>query len=51
MREDWQKAARGEDWLSWIGGPMLYDGGLFVNRSLEENLFTDSIRYRIRNIV
>lgn len=26
----------GTDWLSWIGMPMLYDGGLCVNRDQEE---------------
>ena len=23
-------------WLDWIGQPMIYDGGWFVNRTLEE---------------
>lgn len=25
------------DWLSWLGSPMLYDGGLFVNRTVDEH--------------
>jgi hypothetical protein len=25
------------DWLSWLGQPMLYDGGLCVNRTAEEH--------------
>jgi hypothetical protein len=25
------------EWLCWIGQPLLYDGGLCVNRSLEEH--------------
>jgi hypothetical protein len=25
------------EWLTWIGQPMVYDGGLCVNRSLEEH--------------
>lgn len=25
------------EWLSWIGQPMLYDGGLCVNRTREEH--------------
>jgi hypothetical protein len=24
------------EWLAWCGQPMLYDGGLCVNRTLEE---------------
>ena len=31
------KDSRVDDWTSWIGQPMLYDGGLFVNRTLEEH--------------
>ena len=38
MNEEFEAAYRmvGVDWLSWIGQPMLYDGGLCVNRTLEE---------------
>ena len=25
------------EWLCWIGQPLLYDGGLCVNRSAEEH--------------
>jgi hypothetical protein len=25
------------DWLSWLGQPMIYDGGLCVNRTKEEH--------------
>lgn len=25
------------EWLVWIGQPMLYDGGLCVNRSIDEH--------------
>ena len=32
------------DWLSWIGMPMLYDGGLCVNRSLEEHEYSTKRR-------
>lgn len=28
------------DWLCWIGQPMLYDGGLCVNRTQEEILYS-----------
>ena len=28
------------EWLSWLGQPMLYDGGLCVNRTKEEHLAT-----------
>lgn len=28
---------RVDAWLDWIGEPMLYDGGLYVNRTLEEH--------------
>lgn len=26
------------DWLSWLGQPMIYDGGLCVNRTAEEHI-------------
>jgi hypothetical protein len=29
------------EWLSWLGQPMLYDGGLCVNRTLEEHLVSN----------
>jgi len=25
------------DWLCWLGQPMLFDGGLYVNRTLDEH--------------
>ena len=25
------------DWLSWLGQPMIYDGSLCVNRTIEEH--------------
>lgn len=28
---------QGLAWLDWIGGPMLYDAGLYVNRTKEEH--------------
>lgn len=31
-------------WLDWIGQPMLYDGGLFVNRTLEEHKASKVLR-------
>jgi hypothetical protein len=34
------------DWLCWLGQPMLYDGGLCVNRSLEEQEYSNLNRYR-----
>jgi hypothetical protein len=36
--------ARCDYWLSWLGCPMLYDGGLFVNRSIDE--INESVKYR-----
>jgi hypothetical protein len=27
----------GLEWLAWIGQPMIYDGGLSVNRTPEEH--------------
>ena len=32
------------EWLAWIGQPMLYDGGLCVNRCLEEQIFSNQNR-------
>jgi len=32
------------EWWSWLGQPMTYDGGLCVNRSLEEHLVSDQRR-------
>ena len=31
------KDLRVGDWTLWIGQPMLYDGGLFVNRTADEH--------------
>ena len=43
------KESRVGDWLSWIGQPMLYDGGLCVNRTLEEH--EESNRHHIGLII
>jgi hypothetical protein len=32
------------EWLAWLGQPMLYDGGLCVNRTTEE--YEESQRQR-----
>lgn len=32
------------EWLGWIGQPLLYDGGLCVNRSLEEQQESDKFK-------
>jgi hypothetical protein len=32
------------EWWSWLGQPMTYDGGLCVNRSLEEHLASNQRR-------
>jgi hypothetical protein len=32
------------EWLSWLGQPMLYDGGLCVNRNPEEHFVSDQRR-------
>lgn len=40
----WMETGRGPyrtDWLCWLGQPMLYDGGLCVNRTLEEKQYSD----------
>lgn len=34
----------GCEWIGWIGQPMIYDGGLCVNRSLEEHLASNKRR-------
>jgi len=31
------RANRGMEWLTWIGSPMIFDGGLCVNRTAEEH--------------
>ena len=33
------------EWLAWLGQPMLYDGGLCVNRTAEEH--AESIQHRV----
>lgn len=38
-----QRNVYGIDWTSWLGGPMLYDGGFFVNRTVEEHRWSDMI--------
>lgn len=32
------------EWLVWIGQPLLYDGGLCVNRSIEEHVVSQQQR-------
>ena len=44
MNEQYKMAGLGLDWLTWIGMPMLYDGGLCVNRSLEEHEYSTKRR-------
>lgn len=36
------------DWLTFIGSPNLYDGGVFVNRTAEEQARADAQKYRRR---
>ncbi len=36
MNSDFIMAGLPYEWLSWLGQPLLYDGGLCVTRSLEE---------------
>lgn len=38
--------ARIGGWLSWLGHPMAYDGGLCVNRSIEEHREHDKYKYK-----
>ncbi len=38
MNEQFIDAGANFEWLDWLGQPMLYDGGLCVNRTLEEML-------------
>ena len=38
MNKEFREAGRGVDWLSWLGMPIVYDGGLCVNRTLEERI-------------
>lgn len=35
------------NWTDWIGEPMLYDMGLFVNRNLDEHIRSD-FYWRVR---
>lgn len=46
MNEQYKLAGIGYDWLSWLGMPMLYDGGLCVNRTLAEH--EENNKYRNR---
>lgn len=32
------------EWTTWLGGPNLYDGGLFVNRTPEEHIYSRYLR-------
>ena len=32
------------EWLAWLGQPMLYDGGMCVNRSTEEHTVSQQQR-------
>lgn len=34
------------EWLTWSGQPMLFDGGIFVNRSAEEMERTTMLRFK-----
>ncbi len=34
------------EWLTWTGQPMLFDGGIFVNRSAEEMELTTTLRIK-----
>ena len=36
MNSEFKDAGKGYDWLSWLGQPLLFDGGLCVNRTSEE---------------
>ena len=44
VNEQYTMAGLSYDWLCWIGMPMLYDGGLCVNRSLEEHEYSTKRR-------
>lgn len=33
----------GCEWLVWIGQPLLYDGGLCVNRTTEEHIISSEL--------
>lgn len=33
------------EWLVWIGCPILYDGGLRVNRTTEEVAYTNNYKF------
>lgn len=35
FKNAWKETA--SDWISWLGQPMIYDGGLCVNRTSEEH--------------
>jgi len=37
MNQAFLDAGKYVEWLSWLGMPMVYDGGLCVNRSPEEH--------------
>ncbi len=32
------------EWLCWIGQPMIYDGGLCVNRTIQEHSTSNKTR-------
>lgn len=32
-----------DDWLCWIGEPMMYDYGFYVNRTPEEHKMSDML--------
>ncbi len=34
------------DMLSWLGEPMIYDYGLFVNRTIDEHIISNTERYK-----
>ena len=39
------------EWLTWIGQPMMYDGGMFVNRSAEEWQVTNLLKFKNYSII
>lgn len=46
FKESW---IRNVEWLVWLGMPMIYDGGLCVNRTQEEH--SESNRHTVSLIV
>lgn len=46
FKQQVSKNGTGCGWQMWCGEFMLYDGGLFVNRTAEEQAAEDINRYR-----